>query len=231
MKRSCGRRRQLLFKEYRAGHVVCAQRIFDDGTEQPAFARVRADVGVCDLLGIDQAADNKSGANASAGLNAVARGRDALAHKRADRPLRASRDDFDAPGDLARICVLAPEAVVVWLARLRPVRIAQFDDATGTRGRRLGRSGEHDGNGIPRLDAKSEGGHRMSSFTSSNGIVRSAKPNVPRLLSSLAMSRTSASDARIGPEPTLTRATPSASSSETGGVPLTARIFTGPAIP
>ena len=74
--------------------------------------------------------------------------------------------------------------------------------------------------------------HRISSFTSAYGSVCSVKLlKVPAVFNSRAMSRTSASVARIGPDPTLTRATPSACSSAIGGVPFIARMLIGPPMP
>src|SRR5436190_9545609 len=215
--------RQLLVHDDRAGDAVRPQGIFDHRSEQPPFAGMRADVWIGNLPRIDHAADDEPG-HAEAILSGVS-------HERGDRTRRAPTDDPDAPVDLACIVLLLAEAVMVRLPGLGNLGIAELHHPPRQRDRRLPRPGEHDSNGIARFDAESQARHRMSSFTSSYDSVRSAKPNVPEVLSSFAMSRTSARLARIGPDPTLTRATPNASSSEIGGVPLTARMLIGPPMP
>ena len=115
------------------------------------------------------------------------------------------------------------------LARFRNVGIAERDDVTRHR-LRIGRgTAEHDGDRVAGFHAQTDRSaeafgrrpsravvlhcHRISSLTSSYGSAWSRKPYVPRVFSSRAMSRMSASAARAGPDPMLTRATPIASSS------------------
>src|ERR1039458_1687633 len=64
-------------------------------------------------------------------------------------------------------------------------------------------------------------------FTSAYGMASASTPQVPADFSSSAARRSRPSVARINPDPTLRRATPSFSSSAIEGAPGTARMFRG----
>ena len=142
-----------------------------------------------------------------------------------DRLLRAAFDDRRRGRAISRASFFRlVEPVVIRLPGLgarRDRSARRFGSPTGRR-RLSPIPPSHDRNRVARLHAKADGCHFISSLTSSNGsaCVRERAVGAVAPSTRARCRAPAASAARIGPDPTLTRATPSASSSGIGGVPF-----------
>ena len=115
--------------------------------------------------GFDDAADDQACATAA--------GKAFVLQQRGDRPFRDALDDPDASRDRPRVLLVRVEPVVIGLAGIGNVGVAELDHVAGDGARRRLRTVHRHGDRVPGFHAESEANrhHFISSLTSSNCIA------------------------------------------------------------